>query len=189
MREQNGGCTKVCCASKSSAWWVLKYLLILVVLICIFIVGVCVGARIALRRGTIVMNRGAISAQVVPPGYGMMKGRGGDRGMMNGLFGKEGSNWFIGGEEESASSTHLFGTIASVEDNKLTITDNAAKDQIVYSQADTRIMTSAGEVGLAALKVGQTVNVTGLVGQDGKTTATIIWVVTPPTPLVPAVTK
>jgi hypothetical protein len=89
------------------------------------------------------------------PGFGMMR------------FGRMGYSNEKSGEEKNGAS-RLFGVIKSINGNQITVTDNGAKDQTFASDADTTIVSSAGEIGLSALKAGQNVILTQTKGADGK---------------------
>ena len=111
--------------------------------------------------------------------FGHRGERNGRLGMMGyQAFGNEksfmGSNMmyraFGDGEEgEKNGRTTLFGTVVKVEGNKITFTDNAAKEQTVLSQTNTVIFTSAGEVGLSSLKAGQNIVVTQMTDKNNQT--------------------
>ncbi len=70
-------------------------------------------------------------------------------------------------EEETTDSARLFGAITKIEGNKITVMTNAAQEQIVLSQTDTVIaLPTDEEIGLAALKAGQNIIVTGTLNDD-----------------------
>ena len=81
-----------------------------------------------------------------------------------GMMGFEKGVW--GEEKEGKDMAKLFGVITKVEGNKITVLDNGAKEQTFLSQPETTIMTSAGEVGLSALKAGQNVILMQGKGED-----------------------
>lgn len=49
----------------------------------------------------------------------------------------------------------FFGVISSVEGNKVSVSTNAASEQLVVSDVDTHIFVSSTEIGIGSLKVGQ----------------------------------
>ena len=67
-----------------------------------------------------------------------------------------------------------FGVISKIEANQITILNNAAKEQVVLSQADTVIIASSTEVGLSVLEVGQDIIVVGTLDKDNALTAKVI---------------
>ncbi len=71
-----------------------------------------------------------------------------------------GCDGWLGGDRDE-KTTKLFGTITKVEGNKITLTDNAAKEQVVYTQSNTTITNTTTLIGLTGLKAGQNVLYTG----------------------------
>lgn len=78
------------------------------------------------------------------------------------------------GGEMMALQERIFGVITKIEANRITIKNNAAEEQIVVSQADTVIVSSTTEVGLASLQVGQNIIVIGSTDKDKVLTAQMI---------------
>jgi hypothetical protein len=98
-----------------------------------------------------------------------------------GESGKEGGNRFYATVGEGKMMTaampamvRMFGAVTKVEGNLITIMNNGAAEQVVVSQADTIIMSSSTEVGLAALKAGQNIVVAGVMNKDNQLVAKII---------------
>lgn len=74
----------------------------------------------------------------------------------------------------ASGTTSVFGSISKIENNKFTVKDNGAVDHIVVSESATTIMASTGETSLASLKVGQTVEVYGMMAEGGALTAKMV---------------
>jgi len=72
------------------------------------------------------------------------------------------------------NTTRIFGIISNIEGNKITVTDNSGGSQIILSQSDTIISTSAGEVGLSILKPGLNIIILGSTNIDNNIIAKII---------------
>jgi hypothetical protein len=108
-------------------------------------------------------------------GYGGMMGyRGYNHGpynMMGGYYYGDGN-----GYKEAKNREKLIGTITSIEINKIVITDNAAKEQVVLSQSDTSILTTTGATTLGGLKVGQNIVAVGKLNATNQLEATAIQV-------------
>lgn len=84
------------------------------------------------------------------------------------------SVFFQAGGSVQAVPERVFGVISKIEKNKITIINNASQEQVVFSQADTVIVASSTEIGLASLQVGQNVVVLGTPDKDNVLTAKLI---------------
>lgn len=78
------------------------------------------------------------------------------------------------GGEMTKMQERIFGVITKIEANKITIKNNAAVEQLVVSQADTVIVSSTTEVGIASLQVGHNIIVIGSIDKDNTLTAKMI---------------
>lgn len=98
-------------------------------------------------------------------------------GMMNNLgeygFTKHMKFWDNDNDKEN-KTTKLFGTVAKVEGNKITVTDNAGKEQVVLSLSSTTISNSIGEIGLQSIKIGQGLSIIGKTNKDKQVEAVLI---------------
>lgn len=109
------------------------------------------------------MMRGGVSSQACFGGE-----RTGSATTMGAVFGiKEGKG-------SLAMSERTFGAISKIEANKITIINNAAQEQVVISQANTMIVSSSTEMGLASLRIGQNIIVFGSPDKDNNLLAKII---------------
>ncbi|MCX6782045.1 MAG: hypothetical protein NTW66_02935 [Candidatus Magasanikbacteria bacterium] len=108
--------------------------------------------------------RGQVSTQAC---FGEEKG--GGVIMMGG-----GNMAFKAGKEVPAMPERTYGNITKIEANQITVKNNAAQDQIILSLADTVIVSSTVEVGLASLQVGQNIIVYGSPDKDKKLEAKLI---------------
>jgi hypothetical protein len=89
---------------------------------------------------------------------------------MMGGFGR-GQQLFLEDAQIASGTVRLVGSITKIEGNRLTIVDDAAKEWIVLFGSTTKIFTQAGDGTLASLRVGQSMMVNGVMGQDGSLTA------------------
>jgi len=112
--------------------------------------GMALGSGFRGERGFERGGRGDAS-------FGMM-GRGGvgavygtRGGMMGGVF----------GNDENGKATRLFGVISKVENDQITVTNNAGKPEVIFSLPTTIIVSANAEVGLSSLKAGQNIVVMG----------------------------
>lgn len=146
---------------ESMGWIVVKVTLVVLVAGAIFGVGVCAGIRAAFMRKVGVFNPSMVS---VPPGVP-------GKANMMGNWDKEGDDdWF----EHASRTTRLFATITKVENNQITVLDNAAKTNMIVTLASTIITSSSTEVGLSSLKVGQNIVVVGGVNDNNLLEAKLI---------------
>lgn len=98
-----------------------------------------------------------------------------DKGAGVVMMGSGGSNMFYKATKEApAMPERVFGNITKIEANQITIKNNGAQEQVIISEADTAIISSSTEVGLAALKVGQDIIVIGSPDKDKKLVAKFI---------------
>ena len=105
-------------------------------------------------------------------GYGMMvNGPGGYGGMMGNLM------W--GGRTENFAGSAMAGIVTKVEGNKITLTDNGGKTQIITTSSNSIIVVDGQEAGLNSLKAGQYLRATGTRGKDSSFTAKMIQASTP----------
>ncbi len=72
------------------------------------------------------------------------------------------------------SGLRIFGAVLRSEENRITIFDNSAKEQIVVSQAKTRIFDKGVETGIAAIKAGQNLIIEGRINKDKQIEAEVI---------------
>jgi len=72
------------------------------------------------------------------------------------------------GKGEKEGRDQLFGIITKIEGNKITISDNGAKEQVILSQSDTVIMSSSGPVSLTSLKTGSSIMSVGTINATTK---------------------
>jgi len=79
-----------------------------------------------------------------------------------------------GERNERHGVSRVFGAITKVESNQITIMNNAAKEEVVWSMATTVIMSSSTEVGLAALHAGQNIVVFGTLNKNNQLEAKLI---------------
>ena len=143
---------------------VMHMVLCSVVLFCFFVIGIAVGMQgSAFWQGNgfgKTVRMGRYFERDLRGGAWNMMGAGYGRGMMGNVwYGEDGAN---------GAATSMFGVITKIEANKITVSDNAAKSQVVLSQSDTVIQSGAGEVALGTLKVGQTVLSVGALDKDGQ---------------------
>lgn len=130
-------CSSGCCRTSTSLWYkVLKVFLVIAVLMFVFSAGAACVVGGFRSRG---MGRGY--------DRNIMMMKVGNGGMMNG--------WEEG--KKVSSYKRMFGTITKIEGNLITVTDNAAEEQMVLSKQQTIIVVASKEVGLSALKVGENV--------------------------------
>ncbi len=172
MSNKPGICSRFCCGTHSIAWCVLKVVVAVLVLGAVF----CCGARMGMRRAG-MMKQGMMGSDNVMYMRGMtgdmMQG---ERGMMGMKVMKmehmRGMDMMANGN--ASGTTNIFGSISKIENNKFTVKDNGAVDHAVVSESATTIMASTGETSLASLKVGQTVEVHGMMAEGGALTAKMV---------------
>lgn len=95
--------------------------------------------------------------------------------MKSGMAGKFGGDyggrhmmlWRDWDGAEGAGSKYIFGEITAIDGSKITVRDNGAQEQVIFSSADTRIMESISEIPLSDLRVGQAISVWGANGLTG----------------------
>ena len=76
--------------------------------------------------------------------------------------------------EEAKQPTRLFGEVVKVEENKITVLNNGAAEQIVLSLAETRIIKGDKEVGINSIEKGDAGVFAGFVNKDGLLEARVI---------------
>ncbi|MBP9710560.1 hypothetical protein KBD61_06105 [Patescibacteria group bacterium] len=172
MSNKSGICSRFCCGTHSVAWCVLKVVVALFVLCAVF----CLGARMGVRRSS-MMKQGMMGSDsmMYMRGMGdeMMRGERGVMGMkVMKMEHMRGMDMMANGN--ASGTTSVFGSISKIENNKFTVKDNGAVDHIVVSESTTTIMSSTGETSLASLKVGQTVEVHGMMAENGALTAKMV---------------
>jgi hypothetical protein len=77
-------------------------------------------------------------------------------------------------KEAPVMSERIYGNILKIEDNLITILNNAAKEQVIVSRAETVIVSSTTEVGISALETGQNIIVFGSPDEEGLLVAKMI---------------
>lgn len=136
----------------------------------------CLGARMGMKR-SYMMKGGMMGSDNVMYMRGMSgEMMPGERGMMGMKVMKmehmRGMDMMA--NENASGTTSVFGSISKIEGNKFTVKDNGAVDHAVISESATTIMASTGETSLASLKVGQTVEVRGMMAEGGALTAKMV---------------
>ena len=77
------------------------------------------------------------------------------------------------GNVNNLAGKRVAGVITKIDGTTITVTDNGGKTAVITSGSDTVIMTSTGEVGLAALRAGRFIS--ALVGgTDNSNLASVI---------------
>lgn len=164
--EQGGaGCGRRSFGRCSVGWWVIKAMVSFVILVMVFSFGVHAGTRLSGRQG---MRRP--TGMMWQQGWGAPTQGNAPRGGMMGGFGR-GQQLFLEDAQIASGTVRLVGSITKIEGNRLTIVDDAAKEWIVLFGSTTKIFTQAGDGTLASLRVGQSMMVNGVMGQDGSLTA------------------
>jgi Cu/Ag efflux protein CusF len=139
--------------------WVVRLVILFLLFLLVFVVGVKVGRH----AGEFSGNRM----------FGVMKYESGV--MMPSQPGKPMPKMQMGYDKAQSQGKRVAGTLSKVEGTKLTLVDNAGAQQTVYSDANTVIFASTGEVSLSSLKAGQFV-VCMVQAKDGKNIAQSIQV-------------
>lgn len=156
-----------CCSDNSLSHFLMKIFFILVVIILIFMLGMCAGIKLShlksARGITKTFNMGAL----VSSGSYAVGDFATEPDMLVDFVGQG----CLSGKQ---AVNRLFGTITGIEGNKITILDNANQKRIVLSQADTIITASGIEMGLSTLEVEQNIIVFGSLDKDGQLLAKII---------------
>ena len=150
----------MCCGAHGhkSCWrWFFKLIVAVVILTLVFSVGMFAGAAKVLRSG--------YNGTDFLGSSGMM----GLRGMMNSDW-----SWMMGGGWKEGQA-RAFGTVDSVEGNRITFTDNGEKTGVIISAATTSIVSGNNLAPLNAIKAGQTISAYGTVNQANEFEAT--WIV------------
>ncbi len=147
---------------------VIRAISCLVLAVVIFMLGMSVGMRVALRRASVGGQLGAFHMARSNSAYGqpfaprmMWRGTNEDGSLNGDTLGE-------------ASSTSWFGAITKIDGGNITIMDNAAKEDMITSQANTIIVSQTGEQPLSALKVGQAITAVGGVDASSTLEAAII---------------
>ena len=127
---------KSCC---SGLHWGMKVFFGLIFIVVIFVISACVVLKREYRENRMMKSFG----------YTVMKNcdrnQNGPQVMMR--FGEDKL-------VEKVEMVRLFGIVSKIEGNLITITTNAAKEQVVVSAAETVIMVGDKEVGISTLKEG-----------------------------------
>lgn len=162
MKNILGGKSGACCGSCSRfshMGTALKLFIALALAFFVYLIGVGMGIA-GSRQGAMY---GIKSAQNTNITTGFMMNNG------NGFFSR--SVMMLPGQNRSV---RFFGTVAKIEKNQLTILDNAAAEQLVFTQATTVITDDDTEVGLSDLSLGDNVVVYGSPNSDNQIVAGII---------------
>ncbi len=162
---------------KSSCWWgrhcadgshchggwrIGRFLMWAVILVVVFTLGVFRGAASTARYF------GGFPGYSVSGPIGMMGGYG-----YNGWT--RGVSWMMGGYGRQENSQKVFGSITSIDGNKITISDNGGNQVVVLSTPNTTITLQNEEVALSALKVGQNIGVLGVLNASNQFEARLIY--------------
>lgn len=150
--ESNGRCANSCCRNVSFGHRLAKVFLTVVVVFFVFTIGMGYGFKI----GYLTAKGGY---QKSFANYKMMQ----RPGIEGAIFRKD-----------VPETTRLFGTIAKVDGNKITVVNNAAQETIVVSQTTTIILSETSEIGLSALKPGLNIVSSGLFNKDKQLDAQVI---------------
>lgn len=142
-----------------------KWLVWLAVLATVFVFGMSAGAVKIARYG------------YNPISGGMMGFR---SGMMGGFgYGTQsiGKSWMMGSydRDDAGNLQKAFGSITSIEGNKITLTDNGGNAVSVLSTANTTILAGQEEVSLNALASGQDIRVLGTMNGSNQLEARYIY--------------
>jgi|GEM_PF-1344893 len=158
------------CCSHPVMHCIIKTIIILIILGLIGMAGFSCGARLSkFKYGSYgMMNPVSFDNKTSTFGPGMMNNFGGYG------FAKHMNFWGDDEKEGKDGRTQLFGLVTKVEGNKITVTDNGGKEQVVLSQSSTTILNSIGEVGLQSIKVGQGLSVAGKTNTDKQIEAVLI---------------
>jgi len=143
-----------------------KWLIWLAVLATVFVFGMSSGAMKTARYYGYNSGSGSV--------WGLRSG------MMNGFgYGAQsvGKSWMMGGYDRDAASNlqKAFGSITSIEGNKITLTDNGGGAVAVLSTANTTILAGQEEVSLNALASGQDIRVVGTMNASNELEAKYIY--------------
>jgi hypothetical protein len=151
---------KTCCGG----WhWSMKIFFGLIFIVVIFVISACVVLKRDYRESRMMKNYG----YTVMQNYKLNSGcnQDGPKTMV-----RFGDNKLV----EKVEMVRLFGIVNKVEGNLITVTTNAAKDQVVVSASDTVIMVGEKEVGLATLKEGDNAIFFGSMNKDSQLEAKVI---------------
>lgn len=101
------------------------------------------------------------------------------RGMMGGYgIGTQtlGRSWMMGGYSDDAKNLQkVFGSIASIGGNKITIVDNGGKTTEALSTSNTIILAGQDEISISALSVGQDITILGALNASNQFEAKYIY--------------
>jgi hypothetical protein len=165
--HKDSACRQSCCHywGKLSKFW--KIFVSVVIVLVIFVAGIGVGVRCGHFREK---GWGHEKGQFVMMGYYEMNGRGKQRGYPFAQPGMMGRVWNQNPANgiPQLGQDQLSGTITKIEGNRITITDNAGKEQVILSQSDTSIKSSTGPVSLTNLKTGANITAVGTLNATTK---------------------
>lgn len=147
-RETNSQCLNLCCRNVSFCHRLVKVFLSVVVAFFIFTIGLGFG----FKMGYFGTNTNRYYKNAA--GVKMMKGN--------------------LARPALTTVTRLYGTVSTIEGNKITVTNNAAGETIVISQLSTVIVSTESEMGLAALKPGINVVASGVLNKENQLEAQLI---------------
>jgi hypothetical protein len=167
------GCN--CRHPHSPLWRLFKVLLLIVVIFFVFVVGVAAG-----RRGTQIamMHSGNVKGGM-KQGVGMFSADGSAKENM--MYFNHSSVSSVSGvpmmgmTKYNPDTVRVAGTVISIDGTKITLRDNGGLTQDVYSDSDTVVTSTSGEISASALKAKQFV-VCHVSAKDGKKVADMIQV-------------
>lgn len=149
---------------------IMKVLVGSVVVVSLFVCGMVVGAKMVLVRQQFSVLRSTNQAGRI----NMMNFDDVARGRTSFVLSRDGMmnqgygmGMYAAADTVASGTVRILGSVSKIDGNKITIVDNAAKNQVIMSQATTMIRSSAGVLSLLGLKVGQTVIVTGVATSEG----------------------
>jgi len=151
-----------CC----SGWhWGMKVFFVLIGLFVIFLISVCIVMKREYRENRMMKSYGYSLMKNCDAGGKCGCNQDGPKTMM-----RFGDDKLV----ERVEMVRLFGVVNKVEGNLITITTNAAKDQVVVSVAETVIMVGEKEVGLSTIKEGDNAVFFGTMNKDSQLEAKAI---------------
>lgn len=168
-------CKEVCCGPRSMTYRVVRILVALFVLGCVFMAGAVSGIDISTRSPWVKSMRRNVPAWVgaAPTGdhfcaFGGGRACGKNYDLMPMMYG-------LGLERKDGVNTeNFFGTITAIDKNRVTILDNGAQEQVVLSQSNTVIFSTSTKISITELRTGQNIEGFGVRGDDGVITANVI---------------
>jgi len=127
--EEMTGKDKNCCRHHYGDFWFIKILggILIIIFLIAVIAGVSHWGRFNYERQSVFDHGG----YMMNGHYNFPLGRG---------FSMMGRNW---SDSQEYGYNRLFGTITKIEDNKISITDNANKEQTLVTQTNTLIVSKS----------------------------------------------